>query len=84
MLLQTLVGNQVKESETGLDFSRCGRDEKCVQNLTGRNRRERKLGRPICKWEIIIKIELTELSVMRLCEHNNEDSNSIKCKESLN
>jgi hypothetical protein len=67
-----------------VDLSTCGRDEKYVQNLTGRNGRERELGRPICKSKIIIKMELNDPPVVRLCGHDNEDSNSIKCNKSVN
>jgi hypothetical protein len=54
-LLHMLVRNHVKKTEIDVDFSTYGRDEKYVWNLTGRNKRERNLGRPMCISEVIIK-----------------------------
>jgi hypothetical protein len=77
-LLQTLVRNQVQENEIDVDFSTCARDEKYVEKLIGRNRKERKLGIPMCKSEIIIEMELKVPPVVRIYESDNEDSNFIK------
>jgi hypothetical protein len=64
--------------------------------LVGRPEGRRPLGRPRCRWEDNIKMDLREIGfgdvdslgsgqghVVGSCEHGNEPSGSIKCGEFL-
>ena len=49
----------------GRSCSQNGRREECFQNLTGTLTGERPLGRPKCRWEDNIRMNIKEICVNR-------------------
>jgi hypothetical protein len=62
-----------------------GRAKKCFQILVVKPEGKRPFGRPRCRWEDNIKIDLTEIifGVAGSCEYGYEPSSSIKNAEFL-
>jgi hypothetical protein len=53
--------DQVKENEIGGACSRYGREKRRIQGFGGKPKRKGPLGRPMCRWEGNIKVDLQEV-----------------------
>jgi hypothetical protein len=58
---QILLGDQIENNEMGWACSMCMGEENRVQDLVGKPEGQRLLGRPRCRWEDNIKMDLQEV-----------------------
>jgi hypothetical protein len=90
------LNDQLKKNEMGKYVAHLGDRRDAYKVLVGRPEVKRPIGRPTCRWEDNIKMDLQEVgwggmdwmdlaqercSVVGTCECGNEHSGSIKCKE---
>jgi hypothetical protein len=59
--LQILLGRSIQENEVGGICNTQGRGEKLYKILVGNPEGKRPLGRPRCRWEDGIRIDLREI-----------------------
>ena len=58
---QILFGDQIKRNEMGRACGMYGRHERLIQVLVGKPDGKRPQGRPRCRWEANIKMNLQEM-----------------------
>jgi len=63
---QILLGVQVEKNETGGTCSTCGGEERGIEDLVEKPEGKRPLGRPRCRWEDSIKMDLQEVGCGRM------------------
>jgi hypothetical protein len=64
LLIKHYSGDQIKEDEMGGACDMHGREEKCIQDVGWKPEGNRALGRPMHRWENIIKMDFKEINGM--------------------
>jgi len=54
-------GDHIEKNGMGGACLTCGGEKTCIQVLVGKPKGKRQLGRPRCRWEVNIKMDLQEV-----------------------